>query len=91
MAEMSFVTELKLTVEVSFVQLLTIMSTVKCTHHCSDLAVVVFSELYQVEAVVQQVFQAAMKAPLWFLRAEVLDCPDAKLHGCKHTHKMANN
>lgn len=52
MAEMSFATELKLTVEVSYVQLLTVMSTVKCTHHCGDLVVVVFSELYQVEAVV---------------------------------------
>ena len=91
MAEMSFATELKLTVEVSYVQLLTVMSTVKCTHHCSDLVVVVFSELYQVEAVVQQVFQAAMEAPLWFLRAEVLDIPDAQLHGGRNTHKMANS
>lgn len=45
--------------------------------------VVLFSQVYQVEVIVDQIFQATMKVPAWqdwFLQAMSLDSSQTELH-----------
>lgn len=49
---------------------------VSCTYPDSNLVVTILSQLYQVEAIVQQVFYAAMEVltgGVWLLRVKAMD------------------
>lgn len=62
------------------------------TYHDRDLVVILFRQVYQIEVIVDQIFQTAMEVPAWqdwFLQPVALDSSQTELHN-QTTHIYSN-